>query len=386
MSATWFDLGARLRAAHDGAPTQVAAYSASLPINAPVAVLTWREGGQIHIEATDGREVVAAAGPDALAALTGLGVRLGAVHRTLVVADRATVSDLAALARTAGHEESASVIGWWDQRADHPGSGAVHMVVPAARARWVLGVAPEREQQLGTWMEWLGVQTEGATGLLELATITSGGPVLPGLLVMAEADSRSWKYHVERITTKGWDWRTSDTRKEAALGLATRNDATELFESLRLGDPMVAAREAWRGQVVTGHVVSHDDAHLVVEATAPLSRLRAGAEVAGWSGDPSRAEAAIQRLDKARIVSTSMSPAAVLTLVLTDCITRPGQFAPGQEVTLRPAPVSDTVQQRRRMGMSSRYSRSGNWLAGRGKPTVRRADVPFDVLLAAADD
>ena len=38
---------------------------------------------------------------------------------------------------------------------------------------------------------------------------------------------------------------------EAALGLATRCDAAELYESLRLGDPLVATREFFSGTVVS---------------------------------------------------------------------------------------------------------------------------------------
>lgn len=386
MSETLYDLGARLRAAATGRPVRTSAYSPSLPLNAALAVATRREAGTVMIEATDGSTTRRETGHAALDALADLGARLTPVHRTLVIADRATLSDLTALARTAPAHEAAAVIAWWDQRADHPGTGAVHAVIDAARSRWTVGEAPAAERHLATWRTWLNVTTEGVEALLDLARHTSGGRVLPGLLDMAEADTRSWDFHLARIAG-GWDWRTTDTRRDAALGLATRSHAAELYDSLRLGDPLVASRAAHSGRVVQGVVTLHDDDHLVIEATRAISRLRTGEEVSGWLGGPENTDddAPAIVLRSGRVQATTMSTSAVLTITLADTVCRPHRFAAGDLVTLRPRPVDSRQQQRSRSNLARRYKTTGNWLAGRGKPVSRRSDVPLDVVLAAAD-
>jgi len=254
VSAHLYELGLRLRAADDHRPAPVARYAPVLPANAAVAVMIERDGDTATVVATDGRETHRATGASALDALDALGVGISAVHRTLVVPDEQTLAALARMAREQHRAASAPVVAWWDQRADHPGTGAVISVVDAARARWVLGVPPHHERDLTTWLRWLHVKATGPRALLDLAAVVAAGHTLPGLIeVFAEADTRSWQYHCKRIAD-GRDWRTADTRAEAALGLATRSDAAELYESLRLGDPLVAACAAFDGTVVPGTV------------------------------------------------------------------------------------------------------------------------------------
>ena len=195
-------------------------------------------------------------GSGALSALDELGVSVGPEHRTLVIADRDTLSRLVELARStdpaSATAASAAVVGWWGQRADHPGAGAVLDVTVACSARWVLGVPPDEERQVSVWRTWFGVADAGPRGLLELATLVTAGETLPGLETCAEDDQHSWESFATRVAdpTTSWDWRRRDNRREAALGLATRCDAAELYASLRLGDPLVATRESFNGTVV----------------------------------------------------------------------------------------------------------------------------------------
>jgi hypothetical protein len=76
-----------------------------------------------------GLRVTVGSGSGALSALDELGVALQPEHRTLAISDRNTLSRLVELARATDpvcpSAGSAAVVGWWGQRAEHPGSGAV---------------------------------------------------------------------------------------------------------------------------------------------------------------------------------------------------------------------------------------------------------------------
>jgi hypothetical protein len=385
MSTALFDLGARLRALDSGVPTPIAHYSPALPINSPVAVTLTESGGTTALIATDGQQIVEGRGPRCLGALDELGVSMSPTHRTLVVADRSTVAALGRLARAHPQATAAPVAAWWDQRADHPGSGAVLIALEAARSRWALGAAPDQERDLTTWFAWLGIEGAGPTALLALARHASEGAVLPGLLDVAGTDTRSWDYHRERIE-KGWDWRSHDTRAEAALGLTTRSDAADLFASLRLGDPLVAERAAWAGDIVPGFVRRADKGALVIDALRPVSRLRTGSRVQGWLGGPSQTNTSTHVLRSGVVAESTLRTDGQLSLTITDHTTSPHPFAPGSLVCLRPASVDARQQARGRSLMNTRHRKTGNWLAGRGTPSPLRTDVPLDVILAAAGD
>src|SRR4051812_25928698 len=83
-------------------------------------------------------------------------------------------------------------------------------------------------------------------------------PTLPGLTSLMEDDRAAWDLFAARLADarSNWDWRRRDNRREAALGLASRCDATELYASLRLGDPLIATRESFAGSVVCGVVTA----------------------------------------------------------------------------------------------------------------------------------
>lgn len=385
MSASHYDLGARLRSAATGKPVRTSSYTPCLPLDAPIALAVTTDDGHTQVHAHDGTQTATATAAEAMTMLIDLGVRPGETHRTAVVEDRATLAQLARIARTTPDAPAAPVIAWWEQRADHPGSGAVHQAVLAARERWTLGVAPERERQIATWRAWLGIEDDGVVGLLDLARRTCAGSVLPGLLDLHGADSRSWQY-LQRRLARGWQWHRPDGRREAALGLATREHAAQLYESLRLRDPAVARREQYTGRLVAGTVVDTRGGDIVLQADRPLSRLRVGAEVAGWVGPADGEHAATHWLRTGRVAGAQMDLTATLRLTVSETVARPGPLPLGARVTLRPKPADPAMQARERRNLTKLFARSGNWIAGRGAPTIRRSDVPLDVVLAAAPE
>ena len=264
----------------------------SWPPSDPVAVMLSGSGDRLLIRAADAVHQVAASGADALSVLTELGISIGAEQRTLVVPDRDTLTALVDLARDTEPASvaggAAPVVGWWDLRADHPGTGAVLNVTALCAERWVLGVPPASERQLDVWRTWLGVADRGPRGLLQLASLVSNGTTLPGLEVFAEDDRDAWESFVARVQDPkaAWDWRKRDNRREAALGLATRCDAVELWESLRLGDPLVAVRESFAGSVVSGTVAALPTRGVEVELDTLACRLRENTAVEGFPGNP----------------------------------------------------------------------------------------------------
>ncbi|WP_298462020.1 hypothetical protein [uncultured Cellulomonas sp.] len=382
MSRQLLDLGARLRAATDSQPVALAAYAPALPPTAPVAVALDPDGHSLR--ATDGTTTTSGTGRQALIALDDLGITLDApTYRTLVITSPAALSALTTLARTYPSAACAPVIAWWDQRADHPGTGAVHAVIATARQRWVLGVAPDRERDLDTWLTWLGITSTGPQALLDLARASTAGSTLPGLLDAAGADTRAWERHQQRIAA-GRPWLAPDNRADAALGLASRSHATEHYASLRLDDPLVAHAATTDGTVVTGHLTHHDTASITVRAARPLSRLRVGSEVTGWIGAALDAHAGPAYVT-GRVLTATVGTDAALTLTVGDFAKRPAQHPAGTMLTLRPRRVDPFMQANGRRLMAGNFHRSGNWLAGRGRPVLTRSDVPLDVVVAAAD-
>lgn len=53
---------------------------------------------------------------------------------------------------------------------------------------------------------------------------------------------------------------------------------------------------------------------------------------------------------------------------------------------VRPGRVDPFMQSRGQQLLAGGFHRGGNWIAGRGKPVMRRGAVPLDVMVAAAGD
>jgi hypothetical protein len=393
VSLALFDLGQRLRAAALARPVARSTYAPVLPPVDPLAISLIGAGDGALLRAADCAHTSSANGPDALAALTALGVSIRPEPRTLVVADRDTLSRLVELARAidpaSAYAEAAAVVGWWAQRADHPGTGAVLNVSVACSARWVLGVPPDDERHVAIWRTWLGIADAGPRGLLELASAASAGQTLPGLDSCLEDDQRSWESFATRVADPktSWDWRMRDNRREAALGLATRCDAAELWESLRLGDPLVATRASFSGTVVSG-VISAVTARTLIEVTLDnlACRLRENADVEGFPGYPRDVLPANGRVWlKGRVAATLVTGAERLVVTIADAVVRPGPARIGQRVTLRPRSVDPRQQRNGRHELQRRYAARRSWLSGGIAPAPRRRDLPLDVVVAAAE-
>lgn len=379
MSLELFDLGRRLRAHATGRPVPRMAYATCLPPTSAIAVEVTRAPRWLVRARTVTGQTAQAEGPSALTALRNLGVGLSNSHRTLIVADRQALRDLLRLAHTCAGQpelrEVATTVAWWTQRAEHPGSGAIHIATEQARARWSLGTSPEAEFSLRAWQSWLRLPADTPTSLIALAAHTSAGGTLPGLLDAHTTDTYSWQRQLDQARR---DWRTPDTRIEAALGLATRCDAAEHYASLLLDDPLVALRETYTGQVVTGAISHIAKPTTTITAQRPLSRLRPGTHVDGWAGDALSTE---RTGISATVVATTIDRSGHLHITIDQALRLPI----GQTVTLRPRRVSAFQQARARRNARDRHRRQANWIAGRDVPPTRRREIPLDIVVAAAD-
>ncbi len=392
MSVALFDLGQRLRAATLARPVPRSRFAPVLPAINPVAVMVSGSGDRLLVRAADASRVTTASGQDGLSALAELGVSVGPDLRTLVVPDRDTLSRLLEVALTTGatsaHAGVAAGVGWWAERADHPGTGAVLDVTSACTARWVLGVPPIHEREPAVWRQWLGIGDRGPRGLLEVAAIVSAGSTLPGLEAVAEDDRLSWDAFIARVADpkSRWDWRRRDSRREAALGLASRCDAAELYESLRLGDPLVATRESFGGTVVSGTLTALPS-RTVVEVTLDqlACRLREQTAVEGFSGYPRDLPPALASapLVRGRVTATRVTTDERLVVTIGDAILR--SVRTGQRITLRPRSIDAYQQRSGRQELHRRYAARRSWLSGGSPPTPRRREVPLDVVIAAAE-
>jgi hypothetical protein len=392
VSVALFGLGQRLHAATVGQPVAGCRFAPVLPPVETIAVTVGGAGEGVLVRAADAARQTAASGPHALSALVELGLGLGPAPRTLVVPDRGSLDRLLELARhtdpTSANWEVAATVGWWDQRADHPGTGALLDLTSACGERWVLGVPPADERQPSIWRRWLQVAYPGPRGLLGLADLVATGESLPGLETFAEDDRRSWEYFRSRVLdpAKPWDWRTRDNRREAALGLATRNDAAELYASLRLADPLVAQREAFGGMVVSGVV-----RRLLPEAVIEISldrlvcRLRVDTAVEGYPGEPGAVptRAGLPWL-RGRVGATRVTADERLVLTLSQTQVR-GSLRRGQRLTLRPRAIDPNQQRSGRHELHRRYATRRPWLSGGSAPTPHRREVPLDIVIGAAE-
>ncbi|HLZ20701.1 MAG TPA: hypothetical protein VKQ30_01075 [Ktedonobacterales bacterium] len=218
----------------------------------------------------------------------------------------------------------------------------------------------------------------------------SAGEILPGLDTFAEDDTLSWESFVARVSDPkaSWDWRRRDNRREAALGLATRCDAAELYESLRLSDPLVATRESFSGTVVSG-VVTTVPARTRIEVTLDhlACRLRENAAVEGFPGYPRDVPRADGRGPwlHGRVAATRVTTDERLVVTVTDAVVRSGPARIGQRVTRRPRSVDPRQQRSGRHELHRRYAARRSWLSGGSPPVPRRRDVPLDVVVAAAE-
>src|ERR1051326_5741913 len=140
--------------------------------------------------------------------------------------------------------------------------------------------------------------------------------------------------------TSVWDWRRRDSRREAALGLASRCDAAELYESLRLGDPLVATRESFAGTVVSG-ILTAMLSRSVIEITLDqlTCRLRERTAVEGFAGYPRDLPPALiaSPLVRGHVAATRVTPQEQVVVTVDDAVLRSVSIK--QRITLRPRSI-----------------------------------------------
>lgn len=409
--STWTDVGARLQAAEQQQPVPRCLYAPTLPPQHPLTVCVDPDRATLH--ATDDNGPVHLVPTDdptaAMTALRGLGAHSrDEQYRTLVVPDPATLTTLtrlahahAATSRTARRraprpgpatppapailapaDDAAAVVLWWQQRAQHPGTHAVLVLTRALPERWALGVDPQLDRDISTWLAWLDIDDTGPHGTLQAARRLAAGAALPGLSEHATSDEYSWQARQRRLDAgDGYD--RPDGRDETVLGLASRSHAAELYTSQRLDDPAVRVAAVHQGTVVPGTVIDQPTPTSLVMVTDHLiNRLRTGTDVAAWTGEPADHP---ERTMAGTVSDATIGPTGRLLLTITGLSSRT-KISAGSRLTLRPAPANAHQQRRARQNLRTRLRRPDNWLARNRTVQPQRRHVPLDVVIASATD
>ncbi len=385
MTAEWFDLGQRLRAAAEGRAQPRLRRAPIVSAPRPIAIRAHRQGGSITITAAaPGTPPTHASAAHALDLLGSLGVTVTApTAATLLTDTPGTLGLLYRLAVTAEPgsdlDAVAAHIAWWRDRSDFPSGRAVVDTTAACRLRWITGTAPQEEEDPATWRQWLPLPDDSPAGLLGLHARLTADPPLDHLAVLAEDDE--WHYEQARSRhSDGGKWQGPDTTYRAALGLRDRCDAADLYAAALLTDPLYRRRAVHTGDVIVGTAHPLNDPLRRVEITCARldARLRIGADLTGWTGTPEQPGPRFSGTVRATTVRHHQ-------LVLT--LTGVSGQTPGDEqhVTLLPSPPSPHRQRDGRRRYRDLYLTRRSWLTNGRPPTPNRRAVPLDVLIAGAE-
>ena len=368
MSVEWFDLAQRLYAAEKMQPVPRLAHATFKPSTTAVAVRAATRGTTALVSvARDGRTEESAHDTEALALLARNGATtMGTAEPAMLLTDDAgTIPSLLALARAHAHHPdpdiagAAAMIGWWADRADHP----------------------------GTWRYWLGITDESVAGLHEWAACIATGPLLPLLDSIHDDDRYSWDRTLSAATA-GHDWSRPDNSASAAMGLRTRCDAADLKAAALLSDPLWRVRALHTGRVAQGIAsvaappTGSRRRNVSVSVTCDRldSRMRVDSAVTGWVGSP--LDQPFERF------CADVTSAQVVNGKLTLGLGSVGAHAPndGDQVTLMPQPPSPATMRAGRARYWNLYRARRSWLSTGQAPSAVRREVPLDVLIAGAED
>lgn len=341
MTAALFDLGIRLRAADTGRVQPRLAQTPWFPVGDPVAVLV--QGRRVTVHPAGGAPRHAD-GHDGIALLTEAYERLvnspaDAPPRwpTLIVRSSADLDALHRLARQVPFDHPARPVGalvdWWSQRSEHPGNNAVVTAIEHCRTRWATGQPPEDENDLSTWLRWLGIDAPGPTSaLLAVADRLWDGernpilervayPVAHAERLLDEAqrafadalastpapspkDLDKLQKRIDKATerlatartrgsyddeaaaelrdrhTDGIRWTANDTPVTAAIGMASREGAESGWERCLMHDPIGHQRARYSGKVMHGTISTGFNDGLMSMATTDNCRYRPGDTIA----------------------------------------------------------------------------------------------------------
>ncbi|SII85574.1 hypothetical protein [Mycobacteroides abscessus] len=398
MSAALFDLALRTRAAQRGGAVPRLLHN-PCPVRAvQVAVCARRVGRVVRVEAVgpSGRRETGS-GPAGLSALArAAGVADGNLGDgpTAIIDGHATLCALDALAcsyadpgRSAGIDVAAgsALAWWWVERAAHPGTTAVCDVLAASRQRYVLGVPAGADTAL-LWRKTFGVPS-GVAGMLDWQRAIGSGAMLEGLTMQRQDDD--WLLgQYQKALTEHRSWDRGESLHLAAVRLASRCDAADLYAAALLGDPLWRARGVHTGHVCHGQVIvgaGSPGNRVVVQASRLDTRLRAGNDVLGWPGNPMAAMPGQSARFGGEVVATAVRGGA---LTVTVAGLRRGGYRPaaGETLTIIAAPPNVSTILSRRAVVSRLYKRRFSWLSQGVTPAPVRRPVPLAVLIAAAED
>lgn len=291
---------------------------------------------------------------------------------------------LRSLAAHSSDPITAAVVDWWVQRADHPGTTCTYIASNEAAKRWVTGLAPEQEEHPQVWGHWLGLPSTNtpAQNCEAIIRATAAGTPLEGLQECHGSDLSSWKYLIKRNLTRHRPGKES--QRDAAMGLVTRSQAAEYYESMRLSDPLVAQSAALSGHLVQGTVTQHGNNVLEIVANTAISRFRVGAEVQAWHGPVGSATRTVT-VRAGHITSIAITAAQQLNITIENTVVV-APLVTGDTLTLRPRIVDPHQQSRLRSRYSARLRDQRNWVSRALPPPTQRRTVPMDVVIAAAPD
>lgn len=391
MTAEWYDLGQRIYAARSGRPVPRLLGCPTALAGHPVAIRARQDRRARTVTITTaapGWPEQTASGEDALDLLARLGVAITAGEdnwSTLVLADPATLPALTELALTASpysrHAAPAAHVAWWADRAGYPGTSAVINIPAACAARWITGTTPDAEKRAATWQDWLGTSGDGCAALLALLFRLQDTRPLALLAPVAKDDAGQWKA-ARSAYDDHRDWRRPDTAGRAAAGLQARCDAADLYAAALLSEPLWRRRAVHTGHVVTGTVTeAAGRGPVTIECDRMDARLRVGADIAGWAGEPGDTPADNARFTGS-VSDTSVHAGKLTVVIFAGAKNRPD---PARRVTIIPAPPRAGQIAQGRDRMAGLYGSRASWLTTGRPPSIARRDVPLDVIVATAD-
>jgi hypothetical protein len=390
VTVEFFDLAKRLYAAQHGEPVlQVAATLFTVTTEAIFVDAHRGAGGKIEFTVMrKGGKPVNSGGGSVLRALSAAGAVLDTKlpPAQLVIPDATVLVALEKIARSASRHvdddvrAASATVGWWIDRSGYPGTNTVINLLDHTRQRYITGSVPSRERDSAYWRNEVFSVSDGVTGMVEWSQAISGGGGLPMLAPIREDDIYSHKTAAERYA-KGWNWTHHEPAPVAAMGLRARCDTADLWEAALLSDRLWRQRAVHTGHVTGGAVTSADRTSFTLSCPRMGSRLRVGSSVVGWVGGVSNYERATLFHGDVQ-AAEAVKDALHLTVARVPVADRP---APGQWVTLMPAPPDNRIVSMGRSRYRKLLFKGDSWIASGKTPGVRRRDVPLDVLCAAAE-
>jgi hypothetical protein len=213
------------------------------------------------------------------------------------------------------------------------------------------------------------------------------GPVLPGLDAVREDDD--WLLEVaQEALREQRTWDRPESLHLAAAPLASHCDTADLYDAALLADPLWRARGVHTGFVCHGEAVTGAGLQanrVTVRADRLDTRLKSGAAVISWPGNPMTAMPDAENRFSGEVFATAVEDGA-LTVTIGGLRKTGYRPTAGETLTVIPAPPSVSTIRSRRSAVARLYKRRFSWLSQGATPTAARRPVPLAVMIAAADE